>query len=99
MAAMVVPVMVMIMRVIMVVVVMVGRSGRLRGMHQLHRLAMRGVEIGLAPRFLPRPDLVGRGHALAGQKGFERREPLPVIGRVVAFARPRGMRLDLGAED
>src|ERR1039457_939437 len=76
------------------------RRGRWRrcGVTQLDRLAVRRVEIRLAPSLLALGDLDGRRRALEAHDGLERGQPLPVVSSVGGLAGLLWMGLDLGAE-
>jgi hypothetical protein len=73
--------------VAVVMAVMMPRGRRSRSVMQLYRLTVRRVEISLAPGFLAFADFGCRSRALQPDDGFQRRQPLPVVGGVGRFAR------------
>ena len=81
-----------------IMMVVCRRYGWFPRVMQFDRLTVRRVEIGLAPGFLALGDFGCRGRALQPDDGFERRQPLPVVGGVGRFARLLRMGLYLGAE-
>ena len=81
-----------------IMMVVCRRYGWFPRVMQFDRLTVRRVEIGLAPGFLALGDFGCRGRALQPDDGFQRRQPLPVVGSVGRFAWLLRMGFYLGSE-